>query len=132
MLPGAAMRTKRVYGEPLEIRWNAVRHDERVRGTVNGEDNDSGRWWIEGDRYIRQWQRWSYAEPASYAIVLDGDRIKFYLESGYHRRQPDLHCHGPGRIANWLHRARQSGTTRTLQASPSLTIPGHWRLMVGR
>ena len=22
-------------------------------------------------------------EPASYAIVLDGDRIKFYLESGY-------------------------------------------------
>ena len=50
---------------------------------LNGEDHDSGRWWIEGDRYIRQWQRWSYGEPASYAIVLDGDRIKFYLESGY-------------------------------------------------
>ena len=50
---------------------------------VNGEDQDSGRWWIEDDRYIRQWQRWSYGEPASYALVLDGNRLKFYLESGY-------------------------------------------------
>jgi GntR family transcriptional regulator/MocR family aminotransferase len=48
-----------------------------------GEDLDSGRWWIEGDRYVRQWQRWSYGEVASYAVVLDGDRMKFYLEDGY-------------------------------------------------
>jgi GntR family transcriptional regulator/MocR family aminotransferase len=82
LLPGAAIRTKRVYGEPLEIRWNAFGTMSGCAG-LNGEDNDSGRWWIEGDRYIRQWQRWSYGEPASYAIVLDGDRIKFYLESGY-------------------------------------------------
>jgi len=48
-----------------------------------GEDRDTGRWWLEGDRWVRQWQRWSYGEPASYAIVLDGDRMKFYLESGF-------------------------------------------------
>jgi GntR family transcriptional regulator/MocR family aminotransferase len=82
LLPGASMKTRRVYGEPLEIRWNGF-------GTMSGsagyasEDVDSGRWWIEGDRYVRQWQRWSYGEVASYAVVLDEDRLKFYLEDGY-------------------------------------------------
>jgi GntR family transcriptional regulator / MocR family aminotransferase len=82
LLPGASMRTKRVYGEPLEIRWNGFGTMSGCAGFA-GEDIDSGRWWIEGDRYLRQWQRWSYGEVASYAIVLDEDRIKFYLEDGY-------------------------------------------------
>jgi GntR family transcriptional regulator / MocR family aminotransferase len=81
MLPGASMTTKRVYGEPLEIRWGA---DGTMTGCagIRGEDHDAGRWWIDGDRYVRQWNRWSYGEIASYAIVLDGSRLKFYLESG--------------------------------------------------
>jgi GntR family transcriptional regulator/MocR family aminotransferase len=82
LLPGASMRTTRVYGEPLEIRLHTDGTMSGCAGFV-GEDRDTGRWWLEGDRYVRQWQRWSYGEPASYAIVLEGDRIKFYLESGY-------------------------------------------------
>jgi GntR family transcriptional regulator/MocR family aminotransferase len=76
------MRTQRVYGEPVEIHLHA---DGSMTGRAGfaGEDRDYGRWWLDGDRYVRQWQRWSYAEPASYAVVLDGDRIKFYLESGF-------------------------------------------------
>lgn len=76
------MRTQRVYGEPVEIHLHA---DGSMTGRAGfaGEDRDYGRWWLEGDRYVRQWQRWSYAEPASYAVVLDGERIKFYLESGF-------------------------------------------------
>ena len=82
MLPGATISTRRVYGEPLEIRWGA---DGSMSGQAGhrGEDRDEGRWWIEGDRYVRQWGRWSYGEVASYALVLDGQRMKFYLESGY-------------------------------------------------
>jgi GntR family transcriptional regulator/MocR family aminotransferase len=82
MLPGASMTTKRVYGEPLEIRWGA---DGAMTGRAGlaGEDQDSGRWWLDGDRYVRQWNRWSYGETASYALVLDGSRLKFYLESGH-------------------------------------------------
>lgn len=82
LLPGASMRTKRVYGEPLEIHWHADGTMTGHAGFAN-EDHDSGRWWLDGDRYVRQWNRWSYGEPASYAIVLEGERIKFYLESGY-------------------------------------------------
>ncbi len=81
-IPGAVMRTQRVYGEPVEIHLHA---DGSMTGRAGfaGEDRDYGRWWLDGDRYVRQWQRWSYAEPASYAVVLDGERIKFYLESGF-------------------------------------------------
>jgi len=81
LLPGAVMMTTRVYGEPLHIELHADGALVGRAGYAN-EDRDSGRWWIEGDRWVRQWQRWSYGEPASYAVVLDGDRIKFYLESG--------------------------------------------------
>ena len=28
-------------------------------------------------------ERWSYGEIASYALVLDGAQLKFYLESGH-------------------------------------------------
>lgn len=82
LLPGAAITTRRVYGEPLEIRWGA---DGSMTGRAGHqwEDHDSGRWWIDGDRYVRQWNRWSYGEVASYALVLDDTRLKFYLESGY-------------------------------------------------
>jgi GntR family transcriptional regulator/MocR family aminotransferase len=95
MLPGAAITTRRVYGEPLEIRWSA---DGGMTGRAGHqwEDRDEGRWWIEDDRYVRQWNRWSYGEVASYAVVLDAQRLKFYLESGYiedtlafHPRQAD-------------------------------------------
>jgi GntR family transcriptional regulator / MocR family aminotransferase len=82
MLPGASITTRRVYGEPLEIRWGDDGSMSGLAG-LRGEDRDSGRWWIEGDRYLRQWNRWSYGEVASYAIVLDGTRLKFYLEDGY-------------------------------------------------
>ena len=94
MLPGAAMTTRRVYGEPLEIRWQA---DGTMTGTAGfaGEDQDSGRWWLDGDRYVRQWQRWSYAETASYAMVLDGECLKFYLETGYIEDSLVFHPH-PG------------------------------------
>ena len=82
LMPGALLTTRRVYGEPLEIHLQA---DGTMTGCAGfaGEDRDTGRWWLEGDRWVRQWQRWSYGEPASYAIVLDGDRMKFYLESGF-------------------------------------------------
>jgi GntR family transcriptional regulator / MocR family aminotransferase len=81
-LAGATMVTTRVYGEPLTIQ---LHEDGRMSGCAGfaDEDRDSGHWWVEGDRWVRQWSRWSYGEPASYAVVLDGDHIKFYLESGF-------------------------------------------------
>jgi GntR family transcriptional regulator/MocR family aminotransferase len=80
-LAGATMRTRRVYGEPITITLHADGGMSGCAGNA-GEDRDSGRWWIEGDRWVRQWQRWSYGEQASYAVVLDEGHVKFYLENG--------------------------------------------------
>ena len=84
LMPGCAWHTRRVYGEPLSIRLHADgTMDGRAGFADEDRDRDRGRWWIDGDRLVRQWQRWSYGEPASYAVVIEESRIKFYLESGF-------------------------------------------------
>ena len=48
-----------------------------------GEDCDRGHWWIEGDRWYRQWRQWAYGEPSGYAVVVDGDQLRWYGEDGF-------------------------------------------------
>ena len=43
---------------------------------------DQGHWWLQGDRWYRQWRQWAYGEAAGYAVVVDGDQIRFYGEDG--------------------------------------------------
>jgi len=60
------------------------------RGFAN-EDHDSGRWRVEGDRWFRKWDHWTYGEEKGYFIVIDGDKIKFFnddkqiVDSGFVR-----------------------------------------------
>jgi len=80
-LAGAALLYRTVYGEPctLEIRANGD-----LVGTAGyaGEDCDRGHWWLQGDRWYRQWRQWAYGEAAGYAIVVDGDQVRIYGEDG--------------------------------------------------
>ncbi len=46
----------------------------------SNEEQDTGRWRIDGDRWYRQWSRWNYAEEKGYYIVIDGEQIKFFNE----------------------------------------------------
>ncbi len=102
------MRTQRVYGEPVEIHLHA---DGSMSGRAGfaGEDRDYGRWWLDGDRYVRQWQRWSYAETASYAIVLDGDTDQVLPRVRVHRGHARRSSRGDALAQRrprsvWLHR----------------------------
>jgi GntR family transcriptional regulator/MocR family aminotransferase len=45
------------------------------------EDRDKGRWWIEGDVWYRQWNRWAYGEASGYFVTLDGQHIRWYNSS---------------------------------------------------
>ena len=80
-LAGATLLYSTVYGDPcrLELRANG-----ELIGSAGyaDEDCDRGRWWIEGDRWFRQWQCWAYGEIASYAIVLAGDQLRWYGSDG--------------------------------------------------
>ena len=66
-----------VYGVPCTIELHA---DGRMVGTAGfaNEDCDTGRWWVDGDRWHRQWNEWVYGEEAAYYVVVDGDRIKWF------------------------------------------------------
>jgi GntR family transcriptional regulator/MocR family aminotransferase len=78
---GARIRLDTVYGDPCTI-------DLMTEGTMTGragyadEDCDTGRWWIDDDRWFRQWKVWAYAEPAGYFTVLDGTTIKWFNGDG--------------------------------------------------
>lgn len=80
-MAGATLLYNTVYGDPatLEIRANG-----EMAGSAgySGEDCDQGRWWVEGDRWYRQWQRWAYAEVNAYRIIIDGDQLRWYGEDG--------------------------------------------------
>jgi len=66
-----------VYGVPCTIELHA---DGRMTGTAGyaNEDCDTGRWWVDGDRWYRQWNEWVYGEASGYYVVIDGDRVKWF------------------------------------------------------
>ncbi|MGB3871124.1 MAG: PLP-dependent aminotransferase family protein [Stenotrophomonas sp.] len=80
-MTGAHWLYSTVYGEPCTLE---IRADGTLAGTAGyaGEDCDHGHWWIEDDRWYRQWRQWAYGEAAGYALVLDGDRLRLYGEDG--------------------------------------------------
>ena len=80
-MAGATLLYNTVYGEPATLE---VRADGELVGTAGyaGEDCDRGRWWIEGDLWHRQWQRWAYAEVSAYRIVVDADQLRWYGDDG--------------------------------------------------
>jgi GntR family transcriptional regulator/MocR family aminotransferase len=69
-----------VFGEPYRIRLFA---DGSMRGYEGHQDEkqDVGKWWIEGDRWYRQWQHWSYGEPLGFDLFVDGERINWVRDS---------------------------------------------------
>jgi GntR family transcriptional regulator / MocR family aminotransferase len=66
-----------VYGVPCTIELHA---DGRMVGRAGyaNEDCDVGRWWVDGERWHRQWEQWVYGEAAAYFVVIDGDRVKWF------------------------------------------------------
>ena len=81
-LAGSALLYNTVYGAPCTLEIHA---DGNLAGTSGyaREDCDRGHWWIEGERWYRQWRQWAYGEASGYAVVLDGDQIRFYSEDGF-------------------------------------------------
>jgi len=66
-----------VYGQPLSVLIHA---DGRLTGTAGyaNEENDTGRWWVEGDLWVRQWDNWAFAEEVKLYTVIEGNTIKWF------------------------------------------------------
>lgn len=80
-MSGCTLLYSTVYGEPCTLE---VQAGGDLVGTAGyaGEDCDRGHWWIEGDRWYRQWRQWAYGEPAGFAVVIEDDQLRFYGEDG--------------------------------------------------
>jgi GntR family transcriptional regulator/MocR family aminotransferase len=81
LMPGATLLCKMVDGEPCTIELSA---DGRLSGRAGyaNEDRDEGRWWIEDDRWCRQWNSWSYREVARFRTRIEGERIQWFNDAG--------------------------------------------------
>ena len=80
-MSGATILYREVYGAPCTIRYHPDGSMTGVLGFAN-EEQDSGRWRIEDDRFFRQWSRWNYGEEKAYSIVIDGEQIKYFNADG--------------------------------------------------
>ncbi len=80
-LSGATLIYRTHFGEDCTIE---LHEDGTMSGRSGelGEDHDSGRWWIEGDVWHRQWNRWSYGETEAYRITVRDSAISWYNLSG--------------------------------------------------
>ena len=81
VMSGATILYREVYGAPCTITYH---HDGSMSGVLgfSNEEQDSGHWRIENDRFFRRWSRWNYGEEKGYSIVIDGEQIKFFNEEG--------------------------------------------------
>ena len=74
---GSTWIYKTVYGDPATF-------ELRADGSMNGraghadEEQDEGRWWIEGDLWCRQWNEWAYGEESRYFICRQGQHLKIF------------------------------------------------------
>jgi len=80
-LAGATLLYRTVYGEPCTIE---VAGDGTLSGRAGfaNEDIDTGRWWIEGDKWVRQWTSWAYGERAAFGVTIDGNQLSWLNDQG--------------------------------------------------
>jgi GntR family transcriptional regulator/MocR family aminotransferase len=78
---GATWIYQTVYGDPATIELHA---DGRMSGRAGhaNEEQDEGRWHVEGDLWCRQWSEWAYGEESRYYICLRGQHLKIYNMDG--------------------------------------------------
>jgi GntR family transcriptional regulator/MocR family aminotransferase len=78
-LAGKTLLYRTVYGEPCTISVGADGTLEGRAGSA-GDDVDNGRWWVEGNSWVRQWTNWAYGEASAFGIVVEGNSL-FWLDT---------------------------------------------------
>ena len=81
-LAGKVMVSVVAYGDPCTIE---VCEDGSLVGKAGyaAEDLDQGNWWIENERWHRQWSRWAWGEAGIYDVRREGNMLKLFDEDGW-------------------------------------------------
>ena len=77
LFSGQTVLWKTINGESVTVQYQA---DGSARGRVGyaNEDRGPGKWWVQGDMWFRQWQRWYFGEELGFYVVQDGATIKLF------------------------------------------------------
>lgn len=77
VMSGSTWIYKTVYGDPTTFE---LLPDGNLKGRAGhaNEEQDEGRWWVEGDLWYRQWNEWAYGEKSGYYISMKGQHLKIY------------------------------------------------------
>jgi GntR family transcriptional regulator/MocR family aminotransferase len=81
VMSGATILTRTFYGAPCTIE---LHEDGSMTGRSGhtDEDRDSGRWWLEGNTWCRQWQQWGYGDVSKLQVSVEGDHIRWWRPAG--------------------------------------------------
>lgn len=81
-LSGMTMTSIIAYGDPCTI---DICQEGGLKGNAGytSEDTDEGWWWIEDDRWHRQWTRWAWGEIGIYDVRREGTTLKLFDEDGW-------------------------------------------------
>ena len=77
----STIMTRTFYGAPCTIE---LHKNGRMTGRSGhaDEDCDSGKWWLEGGVWCRQWKHWGYGDVSKLQVTLDGDHIRWWRPGG--------------------------------------------------
>lgn len=78
---GATIMTRTFYSDPctIELHENGEMHG---RSGHADEERDTGKWWLEGDVWCRQWKTWGYGDISKLQVTLNGDHIRWWRPGG--------------------------------------------------
>ncbi len=68
-------------GNPYTITYGDGGMMSGVAGK-NDEFSDTGKWWVEGDRFCRQYKKWVDGAAACFDFVLEDGNFKWYDTDG--------------------------------------------------
>jgi len=73
-MKGLTLLNKTVYGDPCTI---TLHKNGRMSGRsgYSGEDQDEGQWWIDGDKWVRQWNDWAFGEVLKFHVCISDDTL---------------------------------------------------------
>ena len=53
-----------------------------LKGAVGSNSSDTGRWWVDGDKICRKWNRWADGKKDCATVEINGERTVYRWDSG--------------------------------------------------
>ncbi len=99
MSPDALAGEKKLTGDEIKAAFSGAKtsittglgtflHVWKADGTMTGEEEqtgywqDEGKWWVNSDRFCRQWTYWIGGKAECFGVTLDGELVKWWRADG--------------------------------------------------